>query len=140
MDNSTFLQPVLALIVWTLVMWLWLYLWRIPAMKKARIDLRGRHPDTKLDVLPGPVRAVAANYNHLHEQPTLFYALMGYIALTGGGDPIALALGWVYVALRIAHSLAQVVLGVILVRFAVFCAASLALAALALKEVARVFL
>ena len=82
--NVEFLHPVLALIVWTLVMWLWMYATRIPAMQKAQINPDdARHPGTYGDKLPANVRSVADNYNHLHEQPTVFYALMFFAALTG---------------------------------------------------------
>ena len=76
--NIHFLYPVLALVVWTLVMWLWMYATRIPAMQKAGINPDdARHPGNSYgDKIPPNVRSVADNYNHLHEQPTIFYALM----------------------------------------------------------------
>ncbi|MEL7540791.1 MAG: MAPEG family protein, partial [Pseudomonadota bacterium] len=86
-----FLTPVLLLVCWTLIMWLWMYATRIPAMTKAKIDPDdARHPGTYADRLPANVRAVADNYNHLHEQPTIFYALMVFAALTGGADGLLL--------------------------------------------------
>ena len=54
--------------------------------------------------MPANVRSVADNYNHLHEQPTIFYALMFFAALTGGGDHVATYLAWAYVGLRVVHS------------------------------------
>ena len=77
--DADFLTPVLALVAWTLLMWIWMYATRLP-------------PAT---------RWVADNYNHLHEQPTIFYALMFCAALTGGGDATAVSLAWAYEALRI---------------------------------------
>ncbi|MEJ0041286.1 MAG: MAPEG family protein [Rhizomicrobium sp.] len=80
---TSMLTPVLALIVWTLIVWTWMYATRIPAMQRARIDPQsGQHPGS-LDVLPSPVRQVADNYNHLMEQPTIFYALAFTIVLAG---------------------------------------------------------
>ena len=79
------LEPVIALITWTLVVWAWMYALRIPAMQKAEIDPDdAKHPGS-LSVLPSTVRSVADNYNHLHEQPTIFYALAFYTAGRGGG-------------------------------------------------------
>jgi hypothetical protein len=101
------LLPVLALICWTLVMWLWMYATRIPAMQKAQIDPdAARHPGTYGDRMPANVRSVADNYNHLHEQPTIFYALMFFAALTGGQGNFMELMAWIYVGLRIVHSLA----------------------------------
>src|SRR6056297_655175 len=92
-DLQAFLTPVLLLVCWTLIMWLWMYATRIPAMNKAQIDPdEARHPGTYVDRMPSNVRAVADNYNHLHEQPTIFYALMLFAGLTGGGDALMLNL------------------------------------------------
>jgi len=84
------------------------------------------------------VRSVADNYNHLHEQPTIFYALMFFAALTGGGDAFALGLAWAYVLLRIVHSLVQATFNRVVVRFSVFALASLVLVAFTVRELVRV--
>ncbi len=143
MENmSAFLQPVLALVVWTLVMWLWMYATRIPAMQKAKIDPNSaRHPGSAYnEKIPPNVRAIADNYNHLHEQPTIFYALMIYAGLTGGGDSFAMLLAWAYVGLRVVHSLVQSLSPNVTLRFLVFSISTLVLIVLAGKEFARTFL
>ena len=85
--TAEFLTPVLALVCWTLVMWVWMYATRIPAMKQAGIDPQeAAYPGTWSHRLRPGVRSVADNYNHLHEQPTIFYALMFFAAMTGGAD------------------------------------------------------
>lgn len=128
---QAFLLPVLALICWTMIMWFWMYITRIPAMQKAGIDPNdARHPGTYGDRMPASVRSVADNYNHLHEQPTLFYAIMGYAALTGGASQFAMYVAWVYVGLRVLHSLVQTLSGNVTMRFGVFALASFALFAL----------
>ena len=136
-----FLYPVLALIVWTLVMWLWMYATRIPAMQKAGVNPDdARHPGTYGDRLPASTRSVADNYNHLHEQPTIFYALMFFAALTGGGDHLATMFAWAYVVLRVIHSFVQAMSGKVVLRFGMFALASICLFALAGKEVLRLLL
>src|SRR5262249_4477450 len=70
--------------------------------------------------LPAPVRWKADNYNHLMEQPTLFYAVALTLALIGEGAGLNVGLAWLYVALRIAHSLIQATVNIILLRFAIF--------------------
>ena len=130
----TMLTPVLALIIWTLIIWGWLYATRIPAMKKARIHpQKAIHPGA-LAELPSEVRVVADNYNHLHEQPTLFYALAVYSHLVGVADPLNIWLAWGYVALRVAHSLAQIVLRRVMVRFTLFALSSFLLIVIALRN------
>jgi hypothetical protein len=138
--TTEFLAPVLVLVAWTLVMWIWMYATRIPAMKEAGIDPQdAAYPGTWSHRLQRPgVRSVADNYNHLHEQPTIFYAVMFFAVLTGGADATGLALAWAYVALRIVHSLVQATFNRVLVRFSVFALASLTLMVITLREILRV--
>ncbi len=136
--DAAFLTPVLALVAWTLVMWIWMYATRLPAMKAAGIDPQEAADTGSLALrLPPGTRWVADNYNHLHEQPTIFYALMFYAALTGGGDSTAAALAWAYVALRVVHSLVQATVNTVVVRFAVFSVGTLVLMAFTVREALR---
>jgi hypothetical protein len=128
------LTPVIALISWTLLVWIWMYLLRIPAMQAAGIDPDdARHPGS-LSMLPSRARAVADNYNHLHEQPTVFYALAFYCHLAGNADTVNIGLAWSYVALRVAHSLIQNTINKVMLRFAVFALSSLILIAMTVRS------
>ena len=127
------LAPVVALVAWTHVMWLWMYATRIPAMRRVRMRLDPDAPrGEQMSTLPPRVRWKADNYNHLMEQPTLFYAIAIVLALV---DPDATnrAVAWTYVGLRVAHSLVQSTINKIEVRFAVFALSSLALFFLTLR-------
>jgi len=84
--------------------------------------------------LPTNVRVVAENYNHLHEQPTLFYALAIYSHLVGVADPINIYLAWGYVALRVAHSVAQIILKKVMIRFSLFALSSVLLIIMAVRN------
>jgi hypothetical protein len=135
-----FLTPVLVLVAWTFVMWVWLYATRLPAMKRAGIDPQeAAHTGDVAQRIPSRVRSVADNYNHLHEQPTVFYALMFFAALTGGADAFGLRLAWLYVALRFVHSLVQATVNRVVLRFFVFCAGTIVLIVFTVRELARVF-
>jgi hypothetical protein len=136
--QGEFLLPVLALVAWTLVMWIWMYATRLPAMKEAGLAPQdAAYPGTWAHRLRPGVRSVADNYNHLHEQPTLFYALMLVATLTGGGDSTALTLGWAYVVLRVLHSLVQATFNRVTVRFSVFALGTLVLMAFTAREAMR---
>ena len=138
--TAQFLSPVLALVAWTLVMWFWLYATRLPAMKRAGIDPQeAAHPGTYAHRMPEYVRSAAENYNHLHEQPTIFYALMFFVALTGGATAATLNLAWVYVGSRIVHSLVQATVNKVVVRFTVFAFGSLVLVCITVRELIRIF-
>jgi hypothetical protein len=138
--NGPILQPVVVLVLWSLVMWLWLYATRIPAMRKAGIPLDPNRPPGELTAqLPPRVRWKADNYNHLMEQPTIFYATALALAVAGEGAGLNAALAWGYVGLRIVHSLVQATVNVIMLRWAVFMGASVVLLVLAIRAAAAVF-
>ena len=134
LNEPNVLAPSLALILWSLVVWVWMYATRIPAMLKAKLDPQDARFPGSLDVLPGNVRQVADNYNHLFEQPTIFYALAVYTYLTAGVGPLTCGLAWAYVGLRVAHSLIQATVNIVNLRFLVFAASTLVLIAWALIE------
>lgn len=124
------LTPALALVAWTLVIWIVMYSRRIPAMQAANIDPDdAKHPGS-LAVLPSSARAAADNYNHLHEGPTIFYATVFYSHLAGTGDSTMVALAWAYVAIRVLHSLVQVTINRVIVRFGLFTLSTLVLMAM----------
>ncbi len=137
------LKPVAVLAAWTMIMWLWMYVTRIPAMNK----VPGLDPKTLVGgtgkgldgVVPDKVQWIAHNYNHLHEQPTVFYAVALTLAMMGAGNGINAQIAWAYVALRIVHSLFQALVNRVMIRFAIFILASLALIALVLHAVLIAF-
>ena len=135
MDDPSILYPVFTLIGWTFAMWFWMYATRIPAMQKLNVDVDELSRTGAPLVLPPDVARIADNYNHLHEQPTIFYALAICAALLGVVDTLAVGLAWGYVVLRIIHSLVQATKNVILVRFGVFAVGSLVLFGLFLRVV-----
>jgi hypothetical protein len=132
--HSLLLAPVIALVLWTFAMCAWLYATRIPAMVRQKIVYDPRRPVEEFQAqLPAPVRWKADNYNHLMEQPTLFYAVALTLALLGADGAWNLGLAWGYVGLRVVHSLVQATVNVILARFAIFIAATLVLLALSVR-------
>lgn len=138
--HSQILAPVVALVGWSLVMWVWMYATRIPAMQKAKVVLDPTLPPKALtEGLPPRVRWKADNYNHLMEQPTIFYAIALTLAIIGQGDGVNAQIAWGYVVLRVIHSLVQALVNNIMVRFSVFVLASLCLFALTLHAGLVVF-
>jgi hypothetical protein len=140
MIGMDILQPVIALTIWTMVMWLWMYVTRIPAMSKAKIAPDDAQKAGLLDEkLPARVQWKAHNYNHLHEQPTVFYAVAIVLAIIGHGDGMNALLAWIYVGLRVAHSLVQATGNVVMARFVLFALSSLVLIALIFHASISVF-
>ena len=140
MIGMEILKPVVALAAWTMVMWVWLYATRMPEMAKVDMARFAADPTLTLDhVLPAKVQWKAHNYNHLHEAPTVFYAVCLVLALAGQGEGLAAKVAWAYVALRVVHSLVQATVNHIPTRFAVFMLSSLCLMALIVMAARVVF-
>lgn len=137
--NSPILAPAAVLILWSLIMLLWMAGTRLPAMSKIGMDLSKAAPGGRgVDIDPNVPPAVAwksHNYAHLMEQPTLFYAVVGILALTGTGDGFNTMLAWGYVVLRIMHSLWQALVNTIPLRFMLFLLSSICLIALSINAV-----
>ena len=144
MIGMEILEPVAVLAAWTMVMWVWMYATRIPAINKLP---KSNEPgadqgwtSAKLEALLDPkIQWKAHNYNHLHEAPTVFYAVALALAMLGQGDGLNLQIAWVYVALRIIHSVFQATVNKVMPRFLLFAASSLALMALVLHLLIEVF-
>ena len=131
---NTMIAPVMALVAWSLVIWLWMYVQRMPAMSKAGIKPQDAAFPGSLNSLPAPARQAADNYNHLMEQPTIFYAAALAIQVAGHADDWALRLAWAYVALRVLHSLVQVSVNIVGARFLMFLLSTVTLAVMVVRE------
>ncbi|WP_348673180.1 MAPEG family protein [uncultured Abyssibacter sp.] len=126
--------PVVALALWSMVMWAWMYYTRIPAIVASRMKMDPDAPrGEQMALLPPKVRWKADNYNHLMEQPTVFYAVALALAVIGAGDGINLYLAWAYVVIRVIHSLWQALVNKIEYRFALFALSNLPLIALCIS-------
>jgi hypothetical protein len=137
---SPLLAPVMALVLWTYVMWGWMYVTRIPAIQRMGLKLDPTAPrGEQMASLPPSVRWKADNYNHLFEQPLLFYATALTLALAGDASDLSVGLAWAYVASRVVHSLWQALVNRIEIRFVLFALSSLILLALAVRAALRVF-
>jgi hypothetical protein len=131
--NVAMLAPAIALVWWSLVMWLWMMGTRLPALLRAGFDARTAVGGTGADaarLVPERVQWKADNHNHLMEQPTLFYPLVLALALLPPSRA-GLYLAWAYVGSRVLHSLVQATSNRILHRFSLYAVGTAALFGLA---------
>ena len=134
------IAPVIALVLWSFVMWAWMYATRIPAILRNKLVYDPQRPNADfLNQIPASARWKADNLNNLMEQPTLFYAVVLSLAILGVETGTDVLLAWTYVAIRIVHSLVQALLNNIALRFPVFVLGSLVLLALTLRAAWIVF-
>jgi len=131
MHFSPILAPVVALVAWTQVVMFWMMIARFREFRRlgitpTKIPDGSRGVDLEGKAEPG-AQWKSHNYNHLMEQPTIFYAVALSLALMGFGGGINYWLAWGYVGLRILHSLIQCTVNVVRFRLAIFGLASLCL-------------
>ncbi len=139
MINTDLLSPVIALVAWSMVMWVWLYVTRIPAIIAANMTLDPNQPNgQQMALLPAKVRWKADNYNHLMEQPTIFYALVISLALLADTTLFTLIMAWAYVILRVIHSLYQALFNRIEIRFGLFMLSNVPLLGLTFQAIKAV--
>jgi len=132
--HQSLLLPAVGLAAWTYVMWAWMYLTRIPAIRRSGMKLDGQIPrGEQMATLPAVVRWKADNYNHLFEQPTIFYPVVIIAALQTECTDTDVVLAWAYVVLRVVHSVFQATVNRIEVRFVLFSLSSLVLLALVVR-------
>jgi hypothetical protein len=117
-----------------------MYATRIPAVRSSRMVLDPTAPrGEQMATLPPEVRWKADNYNHLMEQPTVFYAVVLALALLGEASGTNVALAWTYFGFRVVHTLVQTTINKIEVRFGLFFLSSLILIALTVKAALAAF-
>ena len=137
--NNLILQPVVLMCLLSFLMMVWMYATRIPASKeieKKGIDLQDlSHPSKLGGVFPSKVERVADNYNHLWEQPTLFYAVVFVIWAQNHTDQLYLNLAWTYCFLRFFHSIVQATSNHVWVRFSLFILSWCVLTSMLLREI-----
>jgi hypothetical protein len=132
--STAILSPVIALLLLTSVVWIWMYITRIPAIGKAGMKMDPDLPNgQQMSQLPARVRWKADNYNHLLQQPVMFYAVALTLALLGAGEGLNVTLAWCYVGLRVIHTLHQTLWNKIEIRFVLFSLSSLVLFALVVR-------
>src|SRR5512139_2700281 len=142
MEYSPILMPVVALVAWTLLVMLWMLVSRMSEFRRLGVSFGNIPAGSRGADLEGRANPSAQwkshNYNHLMEQPTIFYAIAITLALMGMDQPINVWLAWGYVGLRIVHSLIQCTSNIVRFRLPIFGLASLCLVGLTVHGVARV--
>lgn len=126
--SSPIFAPIITLVIWTIVMLFWMAGLRLPTIQRLKLPTTaGQRTADLARQMPAKIQWSADNYNHLMEQPTLFYATALCAAMMGMGDGLNLTLAWAYVGLRIAHSLVHATVNIVLLRFGLFFLSTLAL-------------
>ena len=130
------LNPMLAMMAWSALIVAILLMTRIPVVIKQWGNLQfAKHSDELRPKMSEKFRYITDNYNHIFEQPTLFYAVLIYIQLADTANKINISLAWAYVSLRVVHSSIQLTSNNVSWRAASFATSSLILMAIISMEV-----
>ena len=142
MDYSPILAPVVALVAWTLVVMVWMLAARGREFRRLGVNFDNIPPGSRGVDLEGRAEPSAQwkshNYNHLMEQPTIFYAIALTLAIMDNGDGINLYLAWGYVGFRVIHSLVQGTVNIVKYRLTFFALATLCLLGLTVHAAMRI--
>jgi hypothetical protein len=128
--QTAILWPTIALVAVVYGVWITLFVRRFSHMK--------RNPPQKEDFVTGaaamryfePVEMPANNLRNIFEMPVLYFALIPLVILTGHATTAQVALAWIYVAARAAHSVVHASGGPVLRRFFVYLASCVVLSAM----------
>jgi len=144
MHISPLLGPVVALVAWTIIVMVWMAIARMAEFRRLGIHFgnipngaRGADLDGRADP---KAQWKSHNYNHLMEQPTIFYAIVLALVLMGFDAPINVWLAWGYVAFRVLHSLVQCTVNIVRFRLPLFGLATLCLIGLTTHAALRLII
>lgn len=140
MNAETILQPMLAVMALTMVVWFYLYAVRIPAMRRARKPAQTYTvPDTVIQHLPEEANYPANNFNNLFQLPVLFYVLCLYLYVTGSVDALYVYAAWVFFVFRVAHSIVHCTINRVVARFTLYCLGAAALFFMLIRAIVGAF-
>lgn len=132
MDNQyELLAPVFALILWTFVIFLIMAYGRVRFLKNPQ---DAAHTKNVKNVGPEWLERAVDNYNHLFEQPVAFYAVTISTAIVNNFDSILIQFAWAFVFIRIIHSIIQLSINLVVLRFCLFVAGWMIIAFMAYSQ------
>lgn len=126
-DQKLILLPLLTQVSLTAVVFFRMYFARIAEMKSKRI-----HPQkiatssTAAEQLTDSIK-IADNFSNQFELPVLFYVLIALLLSTQMVDMPFIVMSWLFVALRVAHSVIHCGCNKVIHRFYTYAAGSIVL-------------
>jgi hypothetical protein len=114
------LMPLLIQVFLTFFVWLKMYVSRISEMQEKHIDAQQVSTRTKGRQALIDSAASADNFMNQFEMPVLFYTAILLALILMWQDPVLVAFSWLFVALRIAHSIIHTTYNNVMHRFWVY--------------------
>lgn len=127
MPQTAIFGPFFATVFLTFVVWTYMYVRRIHFIKKNDIGPQEMAvPGALAQLSPPEVNNPSDNFKNLFEIPVLFYALALYLFATGQVDAVFVAAAWIFAAFRVLHSAVHCTVNVVMLRFYMYLASTLA--------------
>lgn len=127
MEQSAIFAPVFVTMLLTMIVWVYMYARRIPFIQRSKFGPDQLTPLELARRSPPAVANPSDNLKNLFELPTLFYALALYLYATSQVDDIYVIAAWVFATFRVLHSAVHCTVNLVLLRFWLYCASSVAL-------------
>lgn len=132
--QADILVPFAAMLLLTLVVWVYMYVRRLSYMFANGIDpQRLASPEGKAATLPEAIERPANNLKNLFEMPVLFYAVVLALYGMSAVDATDVQLAWAFVVLRALHSAVHCTFNHVKTRFTFYFLSCLALGALVVR-------
>jgi hypothetical protein len=126
MQTSIF-GPFFAMMILTLVVWVYLYVRRIRFIQGNRLSPHDLAvPGALAQLSPPAVSNPSDNLRNLFEIPVPFYVLALYLFATNQVDAAHVNAAWIFVAFRTAHSAVHCTFNHVMLRFYLYLVATLA--------------
>ncbi len=138
MRPESIFAPVSALALWTVLVMGLTGFRRVRAVRARRVSPRAFHLGESPEV-PPDVAVANRNLMNLLEMPVLFYVVTIGFYVTHHVSHRALLLAWIYVGLRVLHSLEHLTRNNVLLRLTAFTLSSVVLVMLWLRFIIALF-
>ena len=138
MTQTAILGPVLMMILLTLLVWIYLYVVRIRFITRNKITpAQLAVPGALAELSPPEVSNPSDNLKNLFEIPVIFYVLALFLFVTNQVDAANLTAAWLFVGLRAFHSAVHCTINIVMLRFTLYLASTLAVWFLAARMALR---
>ena len=140
MAQQAIFGPFFAMMILTLVVWVYMYVRRIHFIKTTKLSPNDLAVPGELARLsPAAVSNPSDNLKNLFELPVLFYALSLYLFATGQVDAAYVYAGWIFAGFRALHSAVHCTFNLVMLRFWLYAISAAALWFMMIRAALRHF-
>ena len=127
MDQNSIFLPFVAVMLLTLVVWIYMYSRRLPFVLGRKLTAAQLLPVEFARLSPPQVSNPSDNLKNLFELPTLFYALVLYLYVTHRVDATYVSAAWIFFGFRVLHSIVHCSFNFVPLRFWLYAISAAAL-------------